>query len=690
MRGKPHSFFFWSILRNVLLLITSFGIFLFLIYPTQPKTLTVKQIHEHKLNGFKTLTTPVQAEDGSFYAWTLSQTKFFLTGVSRTTPLKVSLRANFDRPLANAEAPAIITVSEIINDKRNILEPLTSLKADPSTPGLQTYTFEVPARLQADDVLGIELKTNTIKIPGYDQAVGVKLEQMQAEVVGPPYAYFLWPYPYLQAVLLLIVSLLCWSSRAKLSWVETTLLIVPFSLLTVTLLSFLLTWSWGLCGLGVISIVLALIWQRPWKISLKQLKLLKTDRPHHQVWPILLGGLAVSLYFLAAPSFSYDTNLFMDWNNKTHLYSPINIYKHVPNLDYPPLIVYILWVYGWILAPFGLTNNLLAFRIFVTLGALAVGLVIWQLARKNLNLGNQQYLPLIMLSLGAANLFNPIVWGQVDSLVGLMLLIGFWLVYRQRFILAGVWFSLLVLFKPQAWILLPLLGILLVKLVGWKKSFMAGAVGIVTTLVLAVPAFGGNIDAFIKFWLQPSLAGTAQAEAATGTLDAFNLHWLLGFSDKPADDLATWVSFGLIAIIYLVVAIRVIWKDASEKEVSLGGALLMGVFFLLSIKMRERYLYYTLPLLAWACLYNRRLIKPYLVLSITCLINMIYGYLKNRPYPTPTAFYNWTNMILPKFFSWLTLLTLLYIAWLYLGPILNSKLNLSRANLHRNQGLVKN
>ena len=190
----------------------------------------------------------------------------------------------------------------------------------------------------------------------------------------------------------------------------------------------------------------------------------------------------------------------MDWNSKTHLYGPFDIYKHIPTLDYPPLIVYILWVYGWVLAPFGLTNNLLAFRIFATLGALAVGWVIWHLAlRKNLKVSNQpEYLPLIILSLGAAALFNPMVWGQVDSWVGLMLLIAFWLVYRQRFMLAGGWFSLLVLFKPQAWILLPLLAILLVKRVGWKKSLISGVIGAIVTLALGCASLWRRRKRFYK------------------------------------------------------------------------------------------------------------------------------------------------------------------------------------------------
>ncbi len=668
MRLQVRPGFVVLILRNMLLLMAAFACFLILLYPAHPHTLTAQRISSAKLPGFKSLSKPLRAADGTSYAWTNPQSKLYFLNINRTAPLKATLVMDINRP---PNAPSTqVSISELKGSEGNTAVSLAYFKPDSARPGFGNYSFEVPPDTEADTALGFELVSQPLKIADLPAPVGVQFRQMRIEVTGNPYAYLVWPQPYLLAVLLLLVGLTYWCQRARLDWFETSLLLLPFSLVVAALMPFLLVWSWLLVALAALIIAMAASWQRRFAFDWKHLRFITTSEPGFLLLPVLVAGFALGLFVLVAPGFAFDTRLFMNWNHKVHLFGPFDSYHHIADLDYPPLIVYILWIYGWLLAPFNLTDNLLVFKVFMSTCMVAVGVVIWLIGRPHLkshpNLGKV----MVISSLSAGLLFNPAVWGQVDVLVGLMVLAAFWLVYRQRFLWSGVLLGLLLLFKPQAWILLPLLAVLIVKKAGWKRGMLVGIVGLALTLALAVPAFG-DFNSFLKFWTQPSLVGAAGKDADTGSLGAFNLLWLLGFDTKAATDNVTWLGLGLFTLIYLVVLARTVWHEASEQEVSLGAAVLMVTFFFLSIKMRERYLYYALPVLVWACIYHRKLIKPYLCFSLFCLVNTLHGYLHNTHHPLPTSFYVWPDLLQPVVFSWLTLGATLYLVWLYLRLFFN-------------------
>lgn len=665
MRVQVRPAFVVLLLRNILLLMVAFACLLILLYPAHSHALTAQKISSAKLPGYKSLSKALRATDGTSYAWTNPQSKLYFLNINRTVPLKVTLVMDINRP-ANTPANQI-SISELKGSNSKTIVKRAYFKSDAAQSGFANYSFEIPPDIEADTALGLELVSQPLKISGLPAPVGVQLHQMQVEVTGNPYAYLLWPQPYLLAVLLLLVGLTCWCYRVRLDWLETGLLILPFSLVAAALMSFLLVWSWFLIALAVLIIALAVSWQRrvafDWKW--KHLRFITTSKPAFLLLPVLIASFALGLFVVIAPSFNFDTRLFMEWNHKIHLFGPFDSYRHIADLDYAPLIVYILWIYGWLLAPFNLTDNLLAFKIFMLSCMVGISLVIWLLGRPRFKGQPNLDKVIVISSLSAGLLFNPAVWGQVDVLVGLLLLVAFWLVYRQHFLWSGALLGLLLLFKPQAWILLPLLAVLIVKKAGWKRGMLAGILGVIVTLVLAVPVFG-DFNAFLKFWTQPSLVGAAGKDADTGSLGAFNLLWLLGFDTKAATDDVTWLGLGLFTLMYLLVLARTIWHEASEQEVSLGAAVLMVTFFFLSIKMRERYLYYALPMLAWACLYHRKLIKPYLCLGLFCLVNTLHGYLHNTHHPPPTSFYVWPDLLQPVVFSWLILGATLYLVWLYL------------------------
>ena len=479
---------------------------------------------------------------------------------------------------------------------------------------------------------------------------------------GKTYASLIGPQPYLPAVLLLLAGLTMWCRQASLTWPEIVLLQLPIAIVVASLTQYLITYSWALLALAGLVITLALGEGLGLFYTLAFMLAFRPFRSWVTFLPLIMAGLAFGLFILFTPSFSYDTNLFLSWTAKIHAYGPFDIYQRVPDLDYLPLIVYLLWLYGWLLAPFGLLTNLIAFKLMATLSVMGILLVIihWRAELAGIQAMKS---PLVALTFSAALIFNPAVWGQLDGLLGLMLVIGLRLVYGRNPYLAGVWLGMLVIFKPQGWFLLPLLGLLLLKKHGWQRSLIGLAMGAIVAIVLSVITFGARPDIFLKFWTQPALAG----DGRVSTFNAFNMFWLLDYKTRNAPLEITLLSFGLLGAVYLSVLVFTWRRKVSPGEAALAAGLLMVAFFFFSIKMHERYLYYALPLLAVAVFSYRPLLKAFLILNLCCLSNTLYSYVNclnfsatRRPSP-----HLWPLLLDPSLFAWLTLVTTLYLFYRY-------------------------
>ncbi len=480
------------------------------------------------------------------------------------------------------------------------------------------------------------------------------------------YAELVWPTPYIPAVLLLLAGLALWCRQAELDRLETGLLQLPVCLAAASLIPYLRLASWWLVGLASLVVVTALIRQINFSNLLQLWPSASTQTTFGRfirLIPLTMAGLAFSLFMVITPSFSFDTNLFLSWTAKIHSYGPVDIYLKVPELDYPPLIVYLLWLYGWIMSPFGLLTSLPAFKI--TFALCLLGLVwltqLWSPWRQfRPGLGGSQ----VLITFSAALVFNPMVWGQVDALLGLMMICTLLAISGRNVWFAGGWLNLILIFKPQAWFVLPLFGLLLFYRHGWWRGLAGFLAGSALSFGLCVIAFGGQISVFLKFWSQPALAGEAKAS----TFEAFNFFWLLGFHKKAAPLEVALLGFALIGCIYLIILFFSLRRPVQPAEIALATTLVLLVFFMFSIKMHERYLYYCLPSLALACIYQRRLYKPFLLLNLVCLVNPLYSYLKFQGLIKGEA--TWPVLLHPVLFSWLTLATGIYLFGFYLKMVL--------------------
>ena len=187
---------------------------------------------------------------------------------------------------------------------------------------------------------------------------------------------------------------------------------------------------------------------------------------------VLVAGLVVRLLLATFPTFGIDFGLFQFWSNQMAIHhiegvgwtgGPWNFYEGDFFIDYAPGYLYVLWLVGELNQIFTFTND--QYEYVLKLPSIAADLASIYLLYRVLE--NQR----IELRVGAAlayalfpvALFIGAVWGQVDSLLGCLLLLSVYWIGRDRPVAGGVAFALAFLVKPQAIAALPFLAFWIMK-----------------------------------------------------------------------------------------------------------------------------------------------------------------------------------------------------------------------------------
>ena len=205
---------------------------------------------------------------------------------------------------------------------------------------------------------------------------------------------------------------------------------------------------------------------------------------------IILLGVALLVrilaFFLIDYSFTNDVRLFQHWAELIHLHGFGAFFELEGQFsDYPPVYMYVLYVTGWLRytfnwMPIGHINASTVFEFLIffpaMLADIGVGFMLYIVAKKatentvvvntNARKGLRQdkrnrRVDNYILLLVAFWVFNPAiilissVWGQVESVFTLMLLISLFLLRDKKLFLAYILFGIAILTKPQSLFLGP-------------------------------------------------------------------------------------------------------------------------------------------------------------------------------------------------------------------------------------------
>jgi Gpi18-like mannosyltransferase len=317
---------------------------------------------------------------------------------------------------------------------------------------------------------------------------------------------------------------------------------------------------------------------------------------------LLVAGLLRVALAATTRGYAADITTFSAWaghaaEGLTSFYSPGYF------ADYPPGYIYLLWLIGKLRIVLGIDFDTPAFLALLKLPAiLADCATIWlvfRLARRSWS-GTASLILAGLYAFNPAVILDSAVWGQVDSVLTLPILLGVMLL-EKRPGAAGAAFAAALLIKPQALIFAPLpllwFGI---RFLRRERSTTADLLMFSGTAIalfcLVILPFSVNES---PFWII-SKYGSTLASYPYATLNACNLFALTGGNIAPVGQKLLFLPYGVWGNIWIVLTVLfttlVMLRGQGSSRFWYTALFLSASVFVMTAKMHERYLFPALAL----------------------------------------------------------------------------------------------
>ena len=286
----------------------------------------------------------------------------------------------------------------------------------------------------------------------------------------------------------------------------------------------------------------------------------------------LLFGLGLTLalilrLLLGALVAGYDVDIgcFSAWSLRMASEGPIGFYTGDYFCDYPPGYMLMLWPVGKIIAATGYSSSpgiLLLIKIIPILCDMAVAVLLFAFARKRLSGKAAAFLGLFF-AFNPAVLVTGAAWGQVDSLLALLLVITAVTAMERNWRVSLPVFLLAILVKPQALLFVPvglvwllasvIFADIKVRKEQYRQLWQGGLIAVAAALAVIVP-FQLRQENFL--WLISRYQETLSSYNFA-VLNTANLMFLLGgnwsalqtTADRTAATLSAWLPLGTGALL---------------------------------------------------------------------------------------------------------------------------------------------
>ena len=325
---------------------------------------------------------------------------------------------------------------------------------------------------------------------------------------------------------------------------------------------------------------------------------------------LLLAALLLRVALSACVAgYGVDMGCFGAWASRMAAVGPANFYEEGYFCDYPPAYMLVLGALGGFANLFGLSFGTMGGEMLLKtvpifcdiLLALAVFLATDRVVGRRPALGMAA-----LMALNPAYIIADACWGQIDSVLAVLLVALLLLARQGRWQAAIPVFALAVLAKPQAGLLVPLgVAALLrdaVKEKETRKPIALGLLGgVLVTAVIVLP-FSANQSS--PLWIVDKYVETLSSYAYA-TLSTGNLMFLLGGNWTPNDQAVLGpITYGQLGMALMVLSfafgIIVYLRGTGRRRLMLAGAATMQLVFVLGSKMHERYILPALALLLLA------------------------------------------------------------------------------------------
>ncbi len=366
------------------------------------------------------------------------------------------------------------------------------------------------------------------------------------------------------------------------------------------------------------------------------------SQPNWYLYSLLLGAFLLRcLFAYFYEGFLTDTACFAGWASRIYSEGFANFYSPDSFSDYPPGYMYVLYLLGAIMSKCNMGyltgSSLLLLKLPAIVCDIAAGALLYHIAKKYFSQGAALILSAVYL-LNPAIFINSSIWGQVDAVLTLFVLLMCMFLTEGKTIPAYCVFALGLLMKPQILVFTPLIlyGIyehVFAKDFQWKKFFInlfSGLGAIAVMILLCVP-----------FGLEKVLN---QYSSTLGSypyisVNAYNFWALLGLNWSSQDKtflFFTYKDLGTVVIVLLTLLSVFVFlrKMKSAERYYVTGAFLIITMFLFSVRMHERYLFPGMLLLLMTYVMSRKksYLYCYIALSASHFFNVWHVLYHYDPY----------------------------------------------------------
>ena len=369
---------------------------------------------------------------------------------------------------------------------------------------------------------------------------------------------------------------------------------------------------------------------------------------------ILLSGFLIRIIAsLCYPGHPTDIACFNAWSNFLTTEGFASFYTSDMFADYPPGYMYILYIVGFLKNIFSY-NSIFAYSVLklpAMLADILCAVIIYKLAEKKL--GNKiKYLITGFFLFNPAVILNSAVWGQVDSVFTLFVLLMFVAILEKRMILSYFIFALSIFMKPQALFYAPVLGFAIIENVFLDnysnkkviKNLLGGISAILILFILAKP-FG--ISNVISQYIS-----TLESYNFV-TVNAYNFWGALGLNWTPSNYIYSILGYLSIAIT-VVLSAFIYFKSEKDNRLFITSAFICLSVFMFSIKMHERYAFPAIVFLlcSFAVSFKKKEMYFYIATSALQFLNafhVLFFYKPEVVFETQNIVYtiaiSWLNVI---------------------------------------------
>lgn len=339
-----------------------------------------------------------------------------------------------------------------------------------------------------------------------------------------------------------------------------------------------------------------------------------------KIWPafLLAAVLAVALRAIVALTFegyATDIGCFKGWSIAVYENGLANFYTSGMFADYPPGYMYVLYVLGFFRELLAIDSGSPLFTLMIKLPSIIAevitAIIIYRIAAKQTN---RVFALLcgVFLLFNPAMFFNSSVWGQIDAVFILFIVLVILYLKKENYILGALFFAICLLLKPQAIMFAPVVGLGYIFALfkkGHVKKALAGIFGgaIVAAAVIfaAVYPFTGSQP---PLWILEKYQGTINFYPYA-SLNAFNLFALMSANFVESTKVFLFLNYQTWGMIFIVLICAVIvivqWRSRERRPLFDISAFLILSVFMLSHAMHERYILPACVLLIFAYVYSR-------------------------------------------------------------------------------------